>query len=139
MYFDWTYIVLVMPAVLFAMWASAKVNSTFAKYKNSYNSRHITGAQAARWVGPQFSGLLVALPLLLAACLWGGIGGGDIKLMAALGLVFGFWVCFWGLIIALLLLIAYHLARKIKKIPTGAFYPMVPFLFVGIVFGCLFV
>lgn len=50
MYLDWTYIVLVMPAVLFAMWASAKVNSTFAKYKNSYNSRHITGAQAARWV-----------------------------------------------------------------------------------------
>ena len=50
MYIDWTYIVLVMPAVLFAMWASAKVNSTFAKYKNSYNSRHITGAQAARWV-----------------------------------------------------------------------------------------
>ena len=50
MYFDWTYIVLVMPAVLFAMWASAKVNSTFAKYKNSCNSRHITGAQAARWV-----------------------------------------------------------------------------------------
>ncbi len=89
--------------------------------------------------GPQFSGLLVALPLLLAACLWGGIGGGDIKLMAALGLVFGFWVCFWGLIIALVLLIAYHLARKIKKIPTGALYPMVPFLFVGIVFGCLFV
>lgn len=89
--------------------------------------------------GPQFAGLLVALPLLLAACLWGGIGGGDIKLMAALGLVFGFWTCFWGLSIALVLLIAYHLARKIRKIPTGAFYPMVPFLFVGIVFGCLFV
>ena len=83
--------------------------------------------------GPQFSGLL------LAACLWGGIGGGDIKLMAALGLVFGFWVCFWGLIIALVLLIAYHLARKIRKIAMGAFYPMVPFLFLGIVFGCLFV
>lgn len=50
MYIDWTYIVLVLPAVLFAMWASARVNSTFSKYKNSYNSRHITGAQAARWV-----------------------------------------------------------------------------------------
>lgn len=50
MYIDWTYIVLVLPAVLFAMWASARVNNTFSKYKNSYNSRHITGAQAARWV-----------------------------------------------------------------------------------------
>ncbi|MCI7511722.1 MAG: zinc metallopeptidase [Firmicutes bacterium] len=50
MYLDWTYIVLVLPAVLFAMWASAKVNRTFEKYKNSCNSRRITGAQAARWV-----------------------------------------------------------------------------------------
>ncbi len=50
MYIDWTYIVLVLPAMLFAMWASARVNSTFAKYKNTRNVRGITGAQAARWV-----------------------------------------------------------------------------------------
>lgn len=50
MYIDWTYIVLVLPAMLFAMWASSRVNSTFAKYKNTRNSRGITGAQAARWV-----------------------------------------------------------------------------------------
>ena len=47
---DLTYIILVLPAVLFAMWASAKVNRTFSKYKNSMNSRRMTGAQAARWV-----------------------------------------------------------------------------------------
>lgn len=50
MYIDWTYIVLVLPAVLFAMWASAHVNSVFSKYKNSRNSRGITGAEAARYV-----------------------------------------------------------------------------------------
>ena len=50
MYIDWTYIVLVLPAMLFAMWASARVNSTFAKYKNTRNVRGITGAQAARCV-----------------------------------------------------------------------------------------
>ena len=50
MYLDWTYIVLVLPAVLFAMWASSRVNSTFAKYKNTRNVRGLTGAQAARWV-----------------------------------------------------------------------------------------
>jgi len=32
MYIDWTYIVLVLPAVLFAMWASSSVKSTFNKY-----------------------------------------------------------------------------------------------------------
>ena len=50
MYIDWTYIVLVLPAMLFAMWASSRVNSTFKKYKNTRNSRGLTGAQAARWV-----------------------------------------------------------------------------------------
>lgn len=50
MYIDWTYIILVLPAMLLAMWASARVNSTFAKYKNTRNIRGITGAQAARWV-----------------------------------------------------------------------------------------
>lgn len=50
MYIDWTYVVLVLPAMLFAMWASARVNSTFSKYKNTRNVRGLTGAQAARWV-----------------------------------------------------------------------------------------
>ncbi len=47
-WFDWTYIVFVMPAVIFALWASAKVNSTYQKYQHERNSRGITGAQAAR-------------------------------------------------------------------------------------------
>ena len=50
MYFDMTYITLVLPAVIFAMWASSHVNSTFAKYSQQFNSRHLTGAQAARFV-----------------------------------------------------------------------------------------
>lgn len=50
MYIDWTYIVLVLPAVLFATWASAHVNSVFSKYKSSRNSRGITGADAARYL-----------------------------------------------------------------------------------------
>ena len=50
MYIDWTYIVLVLPAMLFAMWASARVNSTFEKYKKTRNVRGMTGADAARWV-----------------------------------------------------------------------------------------
>lgn len=50
MYFDWAYVILVLPAVLFAAWASRRVNSTFAKYKNTSNSRGLTGAAAARQV-----------------------------------------------------------------------------------------
>lgn len=50
MYFDYTYIILVLPAVLFSLWASSRVNSTFNKYSKEHNMRGITGAQAARAV-----------------------------------------------------------------------------------------
>lgn len=49
-YFDWTYVALVLPAVILAMWASANVNHTFKKYSTQYSRRGITGAQAARRV-----------------------------------------------------------------------------------------
>lgn len=50
MYMDWTYIILVLPAVIFSLWASAKVKSTFNKYQKQYNTRNLTGAQAARFI-----------------------------------------------------------------------------------------
>ena len=50
MYFDWTYIVLVLPCVLLSLWASNSVNSTFKKYSTQMSRRGITGAQAAERV-----------------------------------------------------------------------------------------
>lgn len=47
-YFDWTYVVLVMPAFIFSLWASGQVKSAFARYSRVRNSRGITGAQAAQ-------------------------------------------------------------------------------------------
>lgn len=46
-YFDTTYIILVMPAIIFSLWASARVKSTFKKYSRVLSSRGITGAEAA--------------------------------------------------------------------------------------------
>ncbi len=48
--FDWTYLVLVLPCVIFSLWASTSVNSTFQKYSKQLSLRHITGAQAAQRV-----------------------------------------------------------------------------------------
>ena len=48
--FDWTYLVLVLPALLFSLWASARVNSTFRRYGSVRNARGLTGADAARAV-----------------------------------------------------------------------------------------
>ncbi len=46
--FDMTYIVLVMPAILFSLWAQTKVNSTFSKYQRVRCYSGYTGAQIAR-------------------------------------------------------------------------------------------
>lgn len=48
--FDYTYIILVLPAIILAMIASAAVKSTFNKYSKRRNSRGISGAEAARRV-----------------------------------------------------------------------------------------
>ena len=45
---DMSYIVLVMPAILFSLWAQTKVNSTFSKYQRVRCYSGYTGAQIAR-------------------------------------------------------------------------------------------
>lgn len=48
--FDTYYLILVLPAIIFAMWAQAKVGSTFKKYSMVASQRGMTGAQAAQAV-----------------------------------------------------------------------------------------
>ena len=50
MFFDWTYVVLVLPCVILSLWASSSVNSTFKKYSSQHSRRGITGADAAQRV-----------------------------------------------------------------------------------------
>lgn len=47
---DWTYIVLILPCIVFSLFASSRVNSTFKKYSKQFSSRRITGAEAAKRV-----------------------------------------------------------------------------------------
>ncbi|MBQ8546563.1 MAG: zinc metallopeptidase [Clostridia bacterium] len=46
--FDWTYIIIVLPAIILSIWASARVNTTFEKYAKVKSHYGITGARAAR-------------------------------------------------------------------------------------------
>ena len=48
--FDMTYLYIVLPCLLLAMLASAKVNSTFKRYSKQISMRHITGRDAAERV-----------------------------------------------------------------------------------------
>ena len=50
MYIDWTYIIYVLPALIFAMIAQGIVTSSFAKYSKVFSSRGVTGYMAARMI-----------------------------------------------------------------------------------------
>ena len=48
MFIDYSYIVYVLPAVLFAMSTGAHVNSTFRRYSTQYSMRNVTGYDASQ-------------------------------------------------------------------------------------------
>ena len=50
MFFDWTYLVIVLPCVVLSIWASTNVNSTFKRYAQQHSLRRISGAEAAQRV-----------------------------------------------------------------------------------------
>ncbi len=49
-FFDYYYIILVIPAMILAVWAQVKVKSTYNKFEKVGNTRRITGAYAAQAV-----------------------------------------------------------------------------------------
>lgn len=88
----------------------------------------------------RLSGMLAALPLLVAAMLReDSVGGGDIKFTAAAGLVLGFWKGLWGLALGLALALLFHGANSLFLCLRGmkprpicqAALPLAPFLSVG--------
>lgn len=46
-FYDWTFIIII-PAIIFAFYAQAKVSSAYSRYARVANRKHMTGAQAAR-------------------------------------------------------------------------------------------
>lgn len=48
--FDMYYVILVLPAVIFAMWAQINVKSTFSKYSKVPSAHGMTGREAARMI-----------------------------------------------------------------------------------------
>jgi len=85
----------------------------------------------------QFLGLLTALPFLLAAVLCGGMGGGDIKLMAAAGIVLGMGggiaATVIGLTAMLLFYAVYKAITKARGRECSKAFPLAPFLSIGCV------
>jgi leader peptidase (prepilin peptidase)/N-methyltransferase len=85
-------------------------------------------------------GLVSALPLFIAGMIKKGcIGGADIKLMAASGLILGAGNGIFALIIGLFSgVVCTFMARRIKKADMTTSFPLVPFLAVGCIIATLF-
>ena len=49
-YYDWTYFLFMIPALVITMWAQFRVKSTFSRYSQIRNDRGVTGSDAARTV-----------------------------------------------------------------------------------------
>lgn len=49
-YFDYYYLILIIPALLISLWAQFKVKSTFSKYSKVFATRGYTAAQIARYI-----------------------------------------------------------------------------------------
>ena len=83
-------------------------------------------------------GVFVALPFLIAAILKeNSIGGGDIKLTAAVGVVLGFRRGMYGLMTGLTLLVLFYIILVIiekirrKQVAKNLSMPLAPFLGIG--------
>jgi len=80
-------------------------------------------------------GILAALPFLLAVLFFGGMGGGDIKLMAASGIVLGITggiaAAVLGLTAMLLFYAAYSTVQRLRNREYQKSFPLAPFLAIG--------
>lgn len=83
----------------------------------------------------KLAGIFAAALFLIAAFLFGGMGGGDIKLMASAGLVLGFSKSMVATVIGLTALLVFHAGNTIIQRLYGRAapkaYPLAPFLSLG--------
>ena len=83
----------------------------------------------------KLTGILAAIPFLLTALWIGGVGGGDIKFVAASGLVLGFGRTCVAVFLGICFLLLFHgagtVVRAMQKKEPCRYYPMVPFLAAG--------
>ena len=104
------------------------------------------GEDPAECIAASTAGALAALvPLLVAAYVFGGIGGGDIKLLSALGFVLGWQrilaVIFLSCVFTVLAGLIAYLARRLAKIQSrflATQLPMAPEICIA-VFSVLWV
>lgn len=125
----------VQAVIFIALLCAASVTDLTKRIVPNWLCLGIAGVSIIGFTPVKLLGILIALPFLLAAVFFGGMGGGDIKLMAACGLVLGL---LKGLLAAtaglsLLLFYAgiYRIVCKVRGWEAVKAFPLAPFLSAG--------
>lgn len=96
------------------------------------------------WIPPEQGkafGVFCAIPFLVAAVTTGGIGGADIKIMGAAGMLLGLYDGLAAMAIGLSCMLLFHRIKCRKHQKRDQAYPLIPFLSFGILlmYGIQFV
>lgn len=126
----------VLQAVIFiALLCAASVTDLTKRIVPNWLCLGIAGISIIGFTPVKLLGILIAIPFLLAAVFFGGMGGGDIKLMAACGLVLGLpkglLAAMAGLSLLLIYVAIYRIVCKAQRREAKKAFPLAPFLSTG--------
>ena len=126
----------VVQAVIFTLLlCAASVTDLTKRIVPNWLCLGIAGVSIIGFTPVKLLGILITLPFLLAAVFFGGMGGGDIKLMAACGLVLGLpkglLAATAGLSLLLLYVVVYRIFCKVQRREAQNAFPLAPFLSAG--------
>lgn len=126
----------VLQAVIFALLlCAASITDLTKRIVPNWLCLGIAGVSVIGFTPVKLLGILIALPFLLSAVFFGGMGGGDIKLMAACGLVLGLpkglLAAMTGLSLLLIYVVIYRIVCKVQRRQAKKAFPLAPFLSAG--------
>ena len=126
----------VLQAVFFvALLCAALVTDLTKRIVPDWICLGIAGVSVIGFTPVKLLGILIALPFLLATVFFGGMGGGDIKLMAACGLVLGLpkglLAAMTGLSLLLVYVAIYRIVCRVQRREAKKAFPLAPFLSAG--------
>ena len=125
----------VQAVIFIALLCAASVTDLTKRIVPNWLCLGIAGISIIGFTPVKLLGILIALPFLLAAVFFGGMGGGDIKLMTACGLVLGLpkglLAAMAGLSLLLIYVAMYRIICRVQRREAKKAFPLAPFLSAG--------
>lgn len=125
----------VQVVIFIALLCAASITDLTKRIVPNWICAAIAALSTSGFAPEKLLGVFIALPFLLATVFFGGMGGGDIKLMAACGLVLGLskglLAAMAGLSLLLIYVGIYRIVCKVQRREAKKAFPLAPFLSAG--------